>query len=517
MKTTVATIVLSALSIGIGSANAKIQNYSAEFALQTTDSYVQISKSTDYKTLFKSGAENFSGFTLTGTARCYPEGLRIGNMQQSGCLQFKLSDGCHGVPVKIEATIKNDHRSVLNNLLTVSIDGVPVNLSTTSDDFVKYEIDCRGDAFWDCLEIKMEKGSAALYDFVYVKDVTVYYDNWGQILVSTPDGRDIEPDSHYNIYSGTEILPVVARKAASMKYAVYDSQDNIVDSREITGDEFTLTTPEDTGIYFVEISAEHGDETRTHNFALNVSGNEFDDAPREVVTFGQPDEENGGLKAKDWAVYTDSTYDENTKEYTADFTWEADSGLGFIVKSISNNPGSLFHKPYEYKSELKSGLVFTEALSDKPNRLEVYAPENRKFNAIVAYVWIEAGNWLVPTIDGEELEMEVIPTSTQGKERVRANISESYVKCTKRYKVPQSSYIIRGNDSSVIELHHSNFYINKVEMYLDNVPTGIEEVQTAGPAAEPVYYNLQGMRVAHPGHGLYIRVADGRSEKILIN
>lgn len=516
MKTTVATIVLSALFLGIGSANAEIQNYSAEFALQTTDSYVQISNSTDYKTLFKSGAENFSGFTLTGTARCYPEGLRIGNMQQSGCLQFKLSDGCHGVPVKIEATIKNDHRSVLNNLLTVSIDGVPVNLSTTSDDFVKYEIDCRGDAFWDCLEIKMEKGSAALYDFVYVKDVTVYYDKWGQILVSTPDGRDIEPDSHYNIYSGTEKLSVVARKADSMKYTIYDSQDNIVVTEDIAGDEFTLTTPEATGIYFVEISAEHGDETRTHNFALNVSGNEFGNAPYEVVTFSQPDEENGGLKAKDWAVYTDSTYDENTKEYTADFTWKADSGLGFNVKSISDNPDSDFHRPYEYESELKSGLKFTEAFSHKPNRLEVYAPENRKFDAVVLYIWLEEEKWLVPTIDDEELEMEVIPTSTQVKERAKASISKSYVKCTKRYAVPQSSYIIRGYDTDT-QLHHQIFYINKVEMYLDNIPTGVEDIQTVRLTAEPVYYNLQGMRVANPRHGLYIRVADGRSEKILIN
>ena len=54
-------------------------------------------------------------------------------------------------------------------------------------------------------------------------------------------------------------------------------------------------------------------------------------------------------------------------------------------------------------------------------------------------------------------------------------------------------------------------------MYLDNVPTGVEEVRTDRPTAEPVYYNLQGMRVAHPGNGRYIRVADGRSEKILIN
>ena len=132
-------------------------------------------------------------------------------------------------------------------------------------------------------------------------------------------------------------------------------------------------------------------------------------------------------------------------------------------------------------------------------------------------MWIYEERYLVPTIDDEELEMEVISTPTQKKERVRASISKSYVKCTKKYKVPQSSYIIRGYDTNDQQLHHSYFYINKVEMYFDNVPTGVEEVQTAGPAAEPVYYNLQGMRVAHPGHGLYIRVADGRSEKILIN
>ena len=132
------------------------------------------------------------------------------------------------------------------------------------------------------------------------------------------------------------------------------------------------------------------------------------------------------------------------------------------------------------------------------------------------YVWLNEEKWLVPTIDDEQLEIEVIPTSAQTRERVKTNISKSYVKCTKRYTVPHSSYILRGYDTDT-QRHHSFFYINKVEMYLDNVPTGIEEVQTAGPAAEPVYYNLQGMRVAHPGHGLYIRVADGRSEKILIN
>ena len=34
--------------------------------------------------------------------------------------------------------------------------------------------------------------------------------------------------------------------------------------------------------------------------------------------------------------------------------------------------------------------------------------------------------------------------------------------------------------------------------------------------AEPVYYNLQGVRVQNPGKGLYIKVPANRSEKVIL-
>ena len=55
------------------------------------------------------------------------------------------------------------------------------------------------------------------------------------------------------------------------------------------------------------------------------------------------------------------------------------------------------------------------------------------------------------------------------------------------------------------------------------VATGVEdiemedgEINEEGEAVAPVYYNLQGVRVAEPQHGLYIKVTGNKSEKILV-
>lgn len=47
-------------------------------------------------------------------------------------------------------------------------------------------------------------------------------------------------------------------------------------------------------------------------------------------------------------------------------------------------------------------------------------------------------------------------------------------------------------------------------------PTAIESVEAAGLDAAAVYYNLQGVRVENPVAGLYIRVANGVTSKVLV-
>lgn len=50
----------------------------------------------------------------------------------------------------------------------------------------------------------------------------------------------------------------------------------------------------------------------------------------------------------------------------------------------------------------------------------------------------------------------------------------------------------------------------------DTIPTGIGEIAAEVEGADCVYYTLEGIRVERPGKGLYIRVANGKTEKVVL-
>lgn len=52
--------------------------------------------------------------------------------------------------------------------------------------------------------------------------------------------------------------------------------------------------------------------------------------------------------------------------------------------------------------------------------------------------------------------------------------------------------------------------------FIDVQTDGIEKVETDGPAAAAEYYNLQGVRVANPGPGVYIRKTGAAVSKVLV-
>ena len=57
--------------------------------------------------------------------------------------------------------------------------------------------------------------------------------------------------------------------------------------------------------------------------------------------------------------------------------------------------------------------------------------------------------------------------------------------------------------------------IRELEVYGRDIPTGIDMVETSG-TGEVIWFTLQGIRVAHPSAGIYIRVAGGKAEKVLV-
>ena len=55
---------------------------------------------------------------------------------------------------------------------------------------------------------------------------------------------------------------------------------------------------------------------------------------------------------------------------------------------------------------------------------------------------------------------------------------------------------------------------SKTVTYQLAVATGVDEINAAD-ASEVVYFNLQGVRVANPENGTYIRVTNGKADKVM--
>ena len=56
----------------------------------------------------------------------------------------------------------------------------------------------------------------------------------------------------------------------------------------------------------------------------------------------------------------------------------------------------------------------------------------------------------------------------------------------------------------------------EAKLHSTGILTGIDDIPAvdATPASLPVYYNLQGQKIDNPTHGVYIRLTDGRAEKV---
>ena len=83
--------------------------------------------------------------------------------------------------------------------------------------------------------------------------------------------------------------------------------------------------------------------------------------------------------------------------------------------------------------------------------------------------------------------------------------------------VPETLTVDRSNPNADWVLNGTHKEI------MAGVATGVEdiemedgEISEEGEVVAPVYYNLQGVRVAEPQHGLYIKVTGNKSEKILV-
>lgn len=51
---------------------------------------------------------------------------------------------------------------------------------------------------------------------------------------------------------------------------------------------------------------------------------------------------------------------------------------------------------------------------------------------------------------------------------------------------------------------------------LEKSMSGVEDITTEIPGNAPVYYNLQGIRVDNPADGIFVKVENGKSSKVVV-
>ena len=66
---------------------------------------------------------------------------------------------------------------------------------------------------------------------------------------------------------------------------------------------------------------------------------------------------------------------------------------------------------------------------------------------------------------------------------------------------------------SVDRVNYDIWYYN---MSFVKDPAGVADIAVDNADGEAVYYNLQGVRVDNPDRGVYVKVANGKAEKVLV-
>lgn len=173
---------------------------------------------------------------------------------------------------------------------------------------------------------------------------------------------------------------------------------------------------------------------------------------------------------------------------------------------------------------LAEGSNAQGTISVYPNLYAVFGNATKAFN-INGYMWAQTdGKYVITVPENENLTNSIgfIP-GTYFASSLTTNVNENNFDSTQVYRTAVMNLSAFTADTQLLVTIEKNgaksdpfvFYIIKGTVDDSNVSTGIEGIAPEANG-EAVFYNLQGVRVENPQHGIFIRVANGKSEKVVL-
>lgn len=138
------------------------------------------------------------------------------------------------------------------------------------------------------------------------------------------------------------------------------------------------------------------------------------------------------------------------------------------------------------------------------------APELNLTEMDVTGNTIKGDKLVFNTVEGVSVYYKITKTTANGTlQRVIDAEAEGYIKYTAPVTLDKSMTSV-----SFFAQDDATGAQSEPVTYAIDLLSGIAGIETE--AGEAVYYNLQGVRVENPVKGLYIRVANGKSQKVIM-
>lgn len=145
-------------------------------------------------------------------------------------------------------------------------------------------------------------------------------------------------------------------------------------------------------------------------------------------------------------------------------------------------------------------LTGTEKSGSTPVILEVKYP-----TPIMFYFRRQYGDGYVAG-DGKDIRIFSHPDATviQGEMLEVNDLDGSFGNCVEMFYMPVGTYTIAAKGTTL-----------GLFGFIYDYPIGVSDVAVDATGGEAVYYNLNGVKVANPENGLYIKVQGGKATKVI--
>lgn len=249
---------------------------------------------------------------------------------------------------------------------------------------------------------------------------------------------------------------------------------------------------------------------KTEADAVEVSGNTWTNGTGsnvQIVTIIVTVGEGGGDVPP---VLTDVAYENDFTSSLGTFTVENKIDNDYTGWRInSSNPKCAIANSYVNKVNLEAESWLISPVVDLTNRSNCNASFSQAFGFTFPTAQTSNYEFKIREENGSWVNLEIENYPAKPEKNWSDWVENSFDLAGYDGKKVQFAFVYRNDGSSSRAWELQNFVVKGTP-----VSTGVAEIATEN--GEAMYFNLQGVRVAEPENGLYIRVQNGKATKVLV-